>query len=192
MTKCRAIVMLLLCLVASAGVSAQKLAVKTNLLYDATGTINLGAEVKLGKQTTLVLPVNYNPWTFEDNRKLKHLMVQPEFRWWICQPFSGHFFGVHGHGAIFNVGGLKPFGIELSENISEFRYEGWLAGAGISYGYNWVLHPRWSLEATIGVGYAYLEYEKYPYKRCRLKVDESSLHYFGPTKLGLTLVFMIK
>ena len=40
---------------------AQKVAVKTNLLYDATTTMNLGLEIGLGKKWSLDLSGNYNP-----------------------------------------------------------------------------------------------------------------------------------
>ena len=50
---------------------AQKVAVKSNLLYDATTTMNLGLEVALARKWTLDIPVNYNPWKFDDAR-LKH------------------------------------------------------------------------------------------------------------------------
>ena len=41
---------------------AQKIAVKSNLLYDATTTVNLGLEFGLARKWTLDIPVNYNPW----------------------------------------------------------------------------------------------------------------------------------
>lgn len=47
--------------------SAQKVAVKTNLLYDATSTINLGVEFALTPKWTLDVAGNYNPWTFSNN-----------------------------------------------------------------------------------------------------------------------------
>ena len=80
---------------------AQKVAVKTNLLYGAgTLTPNLGVEFGLGKRTTLDISGGYNPWnrqgTATDNKKWVHNIVQPEFRYWLCQRFNGHFFGVHG------------------------------------------------------------------------------------------------
>ncbi len=53
-------------------------AIKTNLLYDATTAFNLGGEFNLGRRTTLEIPLNYNPWTFSDNKKWKHFLVQPE------------------------------------------------------------------------------------------------------------------
>lgn len=45
------ILFLVLLLVATTGVYGQKFAVKSNLLYDATATINLGVEVGLGRKS---------------------------------------------------------------------------------------------------------------------------------------------
>ena len=59
------------------GAYAQKAAVKTNLLYDATSTLNLGVEFGLARRWTLDVSGNYNPWTFSENRKMKHWLVQP-------------------------------------------------------------------------------------------------------------------
>ena len=175
-------------------------AVKTNLLYDATSTLNLGFEFGLGRQWTLDVSGNYNPWTFSENRKMKHWLVQPEFRWWSCTRFSGHFVGIHAMGGGYNWGGMLPWGFKSgrmfgsveNKNIQEHRYQGWLAGAGVSYGYHWVLGNRWGLEATVGVGYAYLDYDKYPCAKCGRKIGSESKHYFGPTKAGISLVYILK
>ena len=169
------------------GLSAQKWALKTNLFYDATTTVNLGTEIKTGNKTTLELPFNFNSWAFSGDKRLKHFLAQPEFRWWTCEPFTGHFFGVHAHYALFNVGGVTPLKI-----IRDFRHQGWLAGGGVSYGYNWFLGKRWSLEFTLGVGYAYIDTDRYECGPCSAKLHSGKYHYFGPTKAGLTLVFMIK
>ena len=86
---------------------AQKVAVKTNLLYDATTTMNLGLEIGLGKKWSLDLSGNYNPWKFDDETRLRHWGVQPELRYWLCEKFNGHFLGLHGHYAKYNVGGMS-------------------------------------------------------------------------------------
>ena len=80
---------------------------KSNLLYDATATINLGVEMELSKKWTLDLSGNYNGWKFGDDMRWKHWMVQPEARYWLCEKFNGHFLGVHAHYADYNVGGIK-------------------------------------------------------------------------------------
>ena len=179
---------------------AQKVGIKTNLLYDATSTINLGVEFGLAPKWTLDISGNYNPWTFSDNRKMKHWLIQPEARWWTCERFNGHFFGVHAIGGEYNWGGMLPWGFRTgkmfgsveNKNILDHRYDGWFAGGGISYGYHWILGKRWGLEATIGGGYAYIKYDKFKCAKCGEKVGDGDKHYFGPTKAGVTLIFMIK
>ena len=164
--------------------------IKTNLLYDATATFNLGLEFRTGWHTSLDIPVNYNPWTFSNGEKWwKHILVQPELRWWPRETFDGHFFGLHGHYAYYNINNLpKP---PFSEYMNTHRFQGWLAGAGISYGYRWNFNHRWALEATVGAGYAYLEYDKFECGRCGELIDSESKHYFGPTKVGLSLIYGI-
>ena len=121
---------------------AQKVAVKTNLLYDATTTMNLGLEIGLGKKWSLDLSGNYNPWKFDDETRLRHWGVQPELRYWLCEKFNGHFLGLHGHYAKYNVGGMSF----LSDNMEHHRYQGHLWGGGISYGYQWLLGNRYIVE----------------------------------------------
>ena len=116
----------------------QTVAVKSNLLYDLTSTINLGVEFSLSRKVTLDISGNYNPWVFNNDAKIKHIGVQPELRYWFCEKFNGHFLGLHGHYAAYNVGGLSF----LSDNMEKYRYEGDLWGGGISYGYQWPL-PYW-------------------------------------------------
>lgn len=162
-------------------------ALKSNLLYDATGTFNLGFEVKTGRQFTLDVPVNYNPWTFHDNRKWKHFLIQPELRYWLCEPFHKHFLGIHGHYGQYNVGNL-PFG----GSLKEYRYDGWLLGGGVTYGYHKMLSSRWSIEATLGVGYAYLKYDKFDCERCGKQLTGDKKHYMGVTKAAVSLIYVIK
>lgn len=161
-------------------------AIKTNALYWATTTPNLGIELGLSKKVTLDISGNYNPWNFGDNKKLKHWLVQPELRYWLCERFNGHFFGLHGHYAEYNVANIKALGLE------NYRYEGSLYGGGISYGYHWILNNRWSIEATVGVGYAYLDYDKYKCETCGTKLKEDTKNYWGPTKAGINIIYIIK
>lgn len=74
---------------------AQRLAVKSNLLYDATTTVNLALEAGFSARWSVDLSGNLNPWTFSGNRKVKHWLVQPEIRRWNCEAFNRGFWGVH-------------------------------------------------------------------------------------------------
>ena len=173
---------------------AQKVAVKTNLLYDATATINAGIEFGLAPKWTLDVSGNFNGWTMSHDRKWKHWMAQPEARYWFCDRFAGHFLGFHALGGQYNIGHLKNnikfLGTDFSK-LSDSRYQGWFIGAGIAYGYAWVLNKHWNLEGEIGVGYVYTEYDRFNCKGCGKKVEEDKdHHYFGPTKAAINLIYV--
>ena len=133
---------------------AQRVGIKTNLLYDATTTINLGVEVGVAKKLTLDLSGNLNLWDWKNNMKWKHWMVQPELRFWTCQRFNGHFFGVHALAAQYNVGNLPIprnltfLGMDIG-SLATTRYEGWAFGAGLAYGYALPLSKHWNLKEKL-------------------------------------------
>jgi len=173
---------------------AQKWALKTNLLYDAAATINLGAEMALVPRWTLDISGNLNAWTFSDNKRWKELSLQPEVRYWLCDRYSGHFFGVHAHGGQYNWSGIdldyKFLGTDFSK-LKDNRYQGWFIGAGVAYGYAWVLGRHWNLEAEIGIGYSFTQYDRYRCAGCGKKVEsDGNHHYFGVTKSALNLVYV--
>ena len=81
--------------------------VKTNALYWLATTINVGAEIGLGRKTTVDLLGTYNPWSFGDNKKVKHWLIQPEFRYWTCERFNGRFLRRVQHGRNQDAGTEK-------------------------------------------------------------------------------------
>lgn len=172
----RVFIILFLCW---SGVSfAQKYAVKTNIAYWVTTTLNLGGEMALASRMTLDLAANYNPFHFRENKKIMHWAVQPEWRYWTCRRFMGHFIGVHVHGGKYN-GGLK-----------KYRYDGWFVGGGFSYGYQWIIGKHWNLEAELGIGYAYLDYDKYLRNKCGRFIDTGHRNYWGPTKWSISFIYL--
>ena len=172
--------------------SAQQVAVKTNLLYDATTTPNIGAEVGMGKKHSMQLYYGLNPWKFSgDNggKYFKHWLLEPEYRYWFCHRFQGSFVGIHGLGGEFNAANIElPFGIE--KGLRDHRYEGWYVGGGLTYGYQWVLSRHWNVEASVGVGVIYADYQKYECGECGRKVGDDDTFYVGPTKAVLSLLYM--
>jgi len=170
---------------------AQQIAVKTNLMYAATVTPNLALEYGLSKKTTLDLSYGLNLFTFSNTSKFKHWLLQPEYPYWFCETFNGHFIGAHLHGAQFNVCNIDvPIG-RLSV-FNDGRHQGYLYGGGLSYGYHWLLSSRWSLEGTVGAGYARIHYEKFDCPTCSPITGTGVYNYWGITKLGLSLIYFIK
>lgn len=162
-------------------VNAQKVAYKSNLLYLGTTTLNAEWEIGLSPKTTMSVLGAYNPWTFRDDKMMHLWAVQPEYKYWFCERFEGHFVGVHAHGAQF-------FGDFWGLN-KDHRYDGYLVGAGASWGYDWILSPHWNLELELGFGVNrvwYKESDRLPCVKCTEKKTKT---FFSPTKVALSLVY---
>lgn len=180
-------VLILISLFVCCRLSGQQVALKTNLLYWGSTTPNGGVEIGVGNHFTVELWGAYNAWKFKNEMKLNLYLAQPELRYWPCQKFEGHFFGAHGHYGHFNIGQI-PF----IPSLKDYVLRGELYGAGVSYGYHWAFGERWGIEATIGAGFAYMEYTKYHCDECAEPVGRFSRNYFGPTRVGLSIIYLIR
>lgn len=175
-------------------VSAQDIAVKSNLLSDALLNPNVGVEIGLAPRWTLDVTGQLNAWDLSHDRRWKHWALQPEARYWFCDRFGGHFVGLHAHGGQFNIGGfdgrLNLFGTD-ARKLADTRYQGWFVGAGVAYGYAWVIGRHWNLEGEIGLGYSYTRYDRFRCAGCGKKTETGrSHHYVGPTKAAINLVYL--
>ena len=170
---------------------AQQVVLKNNLLYDATTTPNLSLEVGTGRKTTFDFQIGLNPFKFGNDSKLKHILVQPEFRYWTCERFNGWFFAAHALGGRFNAGNVKlPFG--LIKGLQDHRYEGWYVGGGLGIGYQWPLSRRWSMEAELGAGYVYFDYDKFQCGECGTRLSDTHRNYWGVTKAAISFIYVLK
>lgn len=175
-------------------VRAQDVAVKTNLLADAVISPNLGVEIGLAPKWTLDVSGQFNGWKLSNYRRWKHWLAQPEARYWFCDRFAGHFLGLHAHAGQYNIGGINGkvhfLGTD-ARKLADSRYQGWFVGAGVAYGYAWILGKHWNLEAEIGVGYSYTRYDRFRCAGCGKKVEsDKPHHYVGPTKAAVNLVYL--
>ncbi len=174
---------------ASLSLHAQNVALKTNVLYWATTTPNIGAEVSFGKKHSVQLFYGYNPWTFSERKSLRHWVLQPEYRYWFCQSFNGLFLGVHAMGGEFNVGEIDlPTG--LFNKLKDHRYEGWYVGGGVTVGYQVPMSKHWNFEASIGIGYDYVKYDRFGCGVCGERLGSGHKNYFGPTKAALSFLYI--
>lgn len=170
---------------------AQEIGVKTNSLHWATLSPNLGIEIALSKKITLDISGGFNPFKLSGEKYLNHWIVQPEARYWLCEPFNGHFFGVHLLGGQFNIGNVNiPIG--RLKTFKDARYEGNAWGGGFTYGHQWMFASRWGIEAAIGAGYVYLDYNKFPCGNCGTKLATDVKHYLGVTKAAISVIYFIK
>ena len=180
-------------------------------------TPNLGIEVGINKHMTVSLigawnpfkpskepePAQYTDW-YVQHPKMVHWIIEPEFRYWFCERFNGSALGLHTIFTRYNIGGHdvpslvdKLFNPEVEfKNLfnRNKRYDGFGAGAGISYNYHLILGKHLGMEFTVGAGYVFLKYDKFSCTYCSEADKESPVirHYVGPTKLGINLIYVIK
>lgn len=175
--------------------SYHNVALKTNLLYDATATANLGLEFGLGRKWSLDISGNLNVWSFSEGKRWKHWLAQPELRYWFCGNLGGHFLALHALGGQYNVGKIDlDFLGFLGDNFKEFkdyRHQGWYGGGGIGYGYCWILGKHWNLELEVAAGYIYTKYDLFECADCGRKIKSGLTHrYIGPTKLAFNIGYV--
>lgn len=172
---------------------AQDVAVKTNILYDAFMNVNAGIEVGIAPHWSFDISGDFNGWTLSHGRRWKHWLVQPEARYWICEPLGGHFFGLHALTGQYNVGHIDTnfefLGTDFRK-LKDHRYQGWFGGLGIAYGYSWLLGKHWNLEAVVGVGWVHFKYDKFECEGCGRRISDGRHNYFGPTKAAINLVYV--
>ena len=192
-------------LVLSLGSAAaqERFAVKTNLLHDATASIDLGVEYGFAPKWSAELSGSYNGWQLGD-MQLKHLLVAPEVRYWFCRRFAGTFVSLHAFGGKATLGGFWNFEQYYRKfpNLKSFLLkDAFTCGGGIGIGHAFILGRHWNLETEIGVGYMYTkgdEYEmikgengKYYLPENTIPVLEGSIFdYLGPTKLAVSIVYL--
>lgn len=156
-------------------------AIKSNALYLAAGVTNVGGEYAFHPHWSVDLPLVWSPYTLARTYRMRFLYIQPEARYWLDRPMKGHFFGVHLHAGVFNVS---------LDNRNRYQSEKGFHGAGISYGYAMPLSRRWSMEFTVGVGYAFTKYCTYYNVPNGIRYEKDlPYHYWGLTKLGLNFVY---
>lgn len=189
----KSLLSIMLVILGITGMQAQNVGIKTNLISDGFLSPNLGIEIGLARKWTLDISGQTCLWDV-NHHKWKHWLAQPEARYWFCDRFAGTFLGIHALGGQYNFGNIhnniKFLGSDFSQ-LTDYRFQGWAAGAGVAIGHAWVLGKHWNLEAELGIGWIYTKFDKYACSDCGRKVASNQHHnYFGPTKLNLALEYI--
>lgn len=138
----------------SINVKAQRIAVKTNMLYDVVGVASLGAELKTSKHSSLSLMGTYNPLKY-GGAKYKNFSIQPEYRHWFHRAFTGPFVSANIVWGGFNIDKLHLGGLYGKHRQGHF------AGVGVGAGYHLILNHRLSLDFTLSGDFVKTRYDRY-------------------------------
>lgn len=172
------------------------MSLKTNMLYDALLLPNVGTEFYVGKNWSIMADWMYGWW----DRDRTHYYWRAYggtigARWWFGKaahekPLTGHHLGL--------FAGVVTYDFELGKG-------GIMGGlprrtlwdrcnfiSGVEYGYSLPVARRLNIDFTVGIGYLggkYLNYE--PKDGFYMWQSTHRLHWFGPTKAEISLVWLI-
>ncbi|MDE7153181.1 MAG: DUF3575 domain-containing protein [Muribaculaceae bacterium] len=160
-----------------------RLAIKTNLLYDAALLPNIEVEYRINSEWSVALEGGVAWWgKYSHQRSYRLALVSPEVKRWIHPkaPWHGLYVGA------FTGAGLYDF----EKPSRGYRGEGVMAG--ISVGYMWTLKRNLSFEAAVGAGYLFTRYKEYkPMHGHHVYQRTKDLNYFGPLKLKFSIVWRL-
>lgn len=164
---------------------AQQWSVGINALDAANvGTLSAEGSVAASRHITVNASARINPWTFAegtpDQKQHRHQTYAAGIRWWPWNVYSGWWMGAKAQFQEYNRGGFR----------SRETEEGDAYGAGLSFGYTWMLHEHVNLEAGAGVWGGYRTYTVYACPTCGRKTDEGAKWFFLPNEAILSLVFV--
>ena len=168
-----------------------RIALRTNLLYDATLSPNLGIDVRVDSAWTVGLLTGINAWDIDktENKKWRHALFSLRARKYRDSLFhKGYFEGdlIYSH---FNVGNTKiPFGIY--KGVQDRRLQGDLVALGGKYGYSWILARHWRIEAEAGVAVGYAWFKEYDCDHCGTYYGKGDRIFLLP-QLGVNVVYII-
>ena len=171
--------------------TAQKIAIKTNLLMDGAMAPNLGLEVVTGERTSLELDLGEtkNPWWATEG---KALFIQPEYRYWFNgRPMTRQYVGLGLIGAHYDL----TFGSE--------HHHGNAVGAGLTVGYDVMLGKRLVLDCFGSVGAIYYKQRQfYATDHGADNVDDwyadggshnnATGYLLSPVKIGIAISYILK
>jgi hypothetical protein len=172
--------------------SAQQLAVGTNLLMDALMIPNLGVQLGLGKshfaeRSVLGLHGYFTskPW----GKEVKAWGVQPELRYFFSgRAMSRWFFGIGAN--------VAKYDITWSGKV----YNGNAIGGGLTFGYVFNLTNRLNIDVHSGFGAIYYRQKEHfegdfydtEYSPTGRIVANSRGYTLLPTSLGVSLTYILK
>lgn len=178
----RVITLLVLAVCLTLSVSAQRINLKTNALYWAAETPNIGMEFRMNRHLTLNMEAMTSFMNIKDY-KVKGYAFTPEMRYWLsARPQSGHFIGLMGVAADYDL------------THKQCHHDGDALGVGLTYGYSFVLGKRWSLELTAGAGFLHRKEKYYNVEKGQAEPEKANNTRWmaAPLKAGVSFVYILK
>lgn len=165
---------------APAAPAPKRFSLRANLLRWATLTPDLGIEWRANDRWSLLFNASWTTWSWNDkDRRYALREFMPEVRYHFgAEKHWGGYLGLQFKTGAFNY------------KFSETGKQGDIIGGGVTGGYVLRLTNNFSLDFSLGLGYLHADYDEYVVDRgVRLRCDPGTRNWWGPTHLGVSLVW---
>jgi opacity protein-like surface antigen len=164
------------------------ISVRSNMLYDVALVPNVGAELYIGKNISVVGNWMYSWWK-NDNIAWYWRIYGGDIgaRYWFGKaaqkkPLTGHHAGLYAQ--------MLTYDIELGAR--GYIGDRWSFGGGVEYGYSLPIARRLNIDFNLGIGYLGGEFKEYlPIDGHYVCQATKYRHWFGPTKAEVSLVWLL-
>lgn len=170
--------------------------IQTNMLFDALALPNIGVEFYAGKNFSIGANWLYGWWKTDRRHRYWRAYGGDIYgRWWFGRaakekPLQGHHIGVYAEMFTYDFewGGKGQMGGKPGGSLwDRANY-----GAGVEYGYSLPVGRRLNIDFSLALGYAHGKYhEYYPEGNCYVWKATKMRNWFGPTKVAISLVWLI-
>lgn len=155
---------------------------KTNLAYDLFAVLNVAGEFKVDKHVSVEIPVAWSLWDWKKKLGLRCVLLQPGAKYYFCCCGSGHAVGAD------VIVGWYNFRKDSRRYQCASR-PAW--GFELNYSYTLPVGSRWLIEFSAGAGYVHTRYNTYYNIDNGALIDCRSRTYLGPTRVGISLVYVL-
>ncbi|MBR4883285.1 MAG: DUF3575 domain-containing protein [Bacteroidales bacterium] len=183
-TKIKLILIVIIMIAFRGTLSAQRIALTSNLLEDAVLTPNIGVDIVVEDRQSLTFDASFSPYKVATEFYNKRMTLRAGYKYWLDQALYAHYLGADVVLSSSDVG------------VGKFNSRDQYVGVGVGYGYSFILGKRWNVAPHIGVGVAYC------------KTYEGSDHMVKPgegveatcstgikpiiTRMGVTLQYVLR
>lgn len=157
----------------------------TNLFdWGHFGTMNLSAMYSVSRRSSLGATVRWNPfeWGNDQDAKLyKMRAFELDYRWWPWHVYSGWWLTANAQVREYNVANVWG---------KDYNEQGWAVGAGLGFGYTYMLNDHWNIEAGASAWAGYKDYKKYECPECGMLIKKGSKSFVEPDRVFINIVYV--
>ena len=175
---------------------------KLNMAYAVVGVINPQVEFRLTPHSAFQTEFIYSPWQSLGGHPMHFGIFLNEYRYYISERTKGLYVGANFGMMAFKMSKPELFNWHIVLQERYCKGYGFMGGAVV--GYEWKFAKRWMLDAFVGFGYMYSNYngytldgqiEMYPHrpadKQPKYPDPFNVSAEWLPNKVGLSIGFLL-